>query len=242
MSDPQSTLAANLAAEGLSHLAALVSLDSAAGWRVEWGDPFPSLSMEIDGKWMSLASRRAPLDEARRQIEEARESDRWPSLVVLLGAGLGFAVDAIEAAAPAETRVLVIEPFAPAAAAMLARRDWRRLVDAGRLHVVTGPQFTGAADLWRLLDVRHPPLVIEHPVLARVRPDAVAAARRILERATFDASANAEARETLGGRYLVNTLRNLPRILAGPEKKNDGAAGRELRLDDPRRLGAHSGQ
>ena len=61
------------------------------------------------------------------------------------------------------------------------------------------------------------PLVVPQPVLSRVRPDAVAAARRIFDRAMFDASANAEARETLGGRYLVNTLRNLPRILASPD-------------------------
>jgi hypothetical protein len=138
--------------------------------------------------------------------------------VVLLGAGLGYAIDVVEADAPPETNVLVIEPFAASAAALLARRDWTGLVDAGRLSVIVGPQFSGATDAWRRIESRKaPPLVVAHPALARVRPDAIAVARRIFDRAMFDASANAEARETLGGRYLVNTLRNLPRILVGPD-------------------------
>ena len=109
------------------------------------------------------------------------------------------------------------------AAALLARRDWTPLVDAGRLGLIVGPKFSGASDAWRWVDARKaPPLVVPSAVLERVRPDAVAAARRILDRASFDASANAEARETLGGRYLVNTLRNLPRILAGPGSSDMG--------------------
>ena len=158
------------------------------------------------------------MDEARAQLDQLRGDRPWPPLVVLLGAGLGYAIDVIETDTPPETRVLVIEPFAASAAALLSRRDWTALVDAGRLGLIVGPKFSGASDAWRWVDARKvPPLVVPSAVLERVRPDAVAAARRILDRASFDASANAEARETLGGRYLVNTLRNLPRILAGPD-------------------------
>ena len=174
MSEANAILAANLASPGLAHLRGVVSLDAVEKWRVEWSEPFPSLSLEVDGKWLSLGSRRAPAEEARTQIEEARKSDPWPPLVVLLGVGLGFAVDAIEEAAPPETRVLAIEPFAPAAAAMLGRRDWRRVIEDGRLRVVVGPKFGGAGELWRLFDPKRPPLVVEHPVLARARPDAIA--------------------------------------------------------------------
>ena len=217
MTDPSSTLSQNLEALGFEPHA--LSLEPQAGWRVEWTEPWPNLSIETEpGKWVALSSRRAPMEEARAQLDELRGGQPWLPLVVLIGAGLGYAIDVIEADAPPETKVLVIEPFAPSAAALLARRDWTPLVDAGRLGLIVGPKFSGASDAWRWVDARRvPPLVVPSAVLERVRPDAVAAARRILDRASFDASANAEARETLGGRYLVNTLRNLPRILAGPD-------------------------
>jgi len=212
-------LARNLAALGLESRTNALTLDAQHGWRVEWTDAWPGLSIETEpGKWVALSSRRAPIDEARGQLAEARAEQAWPPLVVLLGAGLGYAIDVVEADAPPDTNVLVIEPFAASAAAMLARRDWTPLVDAGRLGVIVGPEFSGATDAWRRIEPRKAsPLVVVHPALARVRPDAIAVARRIFDRAMFDASANAEARETLGGRYLVNTLRNLPRILAGPD-------------------------
>jgi hypothetical protein len=110
---------------------------------------------------------------------------------------------------------------------MLSRRDWRPLVEAGRLTMVVGPSFGGAGEVWRLIDPRAASsLVVEQPVVARVRPDAVAAARKIWERASFDAAANNEARETLGGRYLVNTLFNLPRIMSGRDLRALEGVGR----------------
>ncbi len=56
------------------------------------------------------------MDEARAQLMELRGDQPWPPLVVLLGTGLGYAVDVIEAEAPAETKVMVIEPFTASAA------------------------------------------------------------------------------------------------------------------------------
>ena len=219
MSQRATILARNLSALGLESHTNALTLDIQHGWRVDWTDAWPGLSVETEpGKWVALGSRRAPVEEARAQLAEVRGDHPWPPLVVLLGAGLGYAIDIVEADPPPETSVLVIEPFAASASAMLARRDWTGLVDAGRLVVIVGPAFDGATDAWRRIEVRKAPaLVVAHPALARVRPDAIAVARRIFDRALFDASANAEARETLGGRYLVNTLRNLPRILAGPD-------------------------
>lgn len=224
MSDRGAVFAANVAALGLQGLAP----GPHERWREDWSGAWPSIAIETEaGQSVTLHSRRAPIDEARAQLTEARGDVPWPSLVVLLGAGLGYAVDVIEADAPADTHVVAIEPFAPVAAAMLSRRDWRPLVDAGRLTMVVGPAFAGAGDLWRAIEPRgSSPLVVEHPVIARVRPDAIAAARKIWDRASFDAAANNEARETLGGRYLVNTLFNLPRIIRGRDLRGFAGAGR----------------
>jgi hypothetical protein len=224
MSDRASIFAANVAALGCSGLAP----GPHDGWHVDWSGAWPSIAIETaTSRAVTLHSRRAPIDEARAQLAEARGDAPWPPLVVLLGAGFGYAVEVVEADAPVETRVAVIEPFAQSAAAMLSRRDWRPLVEAGRLTMVVGPSFAGAGELWRLLEPRGtPPLVVEQPVIARVRPDAVAAARKIWERAAFDAAANNEARETLGGRYLVNTLFNLPRIMSGRDLRALEGAGR----------------
>jgi hypothetical protein len=149
MIDRAASMAANLAALRLESLLP----GPYDGWRVEWSDPWPSIAIQTEaGQWSTLHSRRAPLDEARAQLAELRGGSGWPPLVVLLGAGLGYAVEVIGSDAPPATRVLVIEPFAAAAAAMLSRRDWRALADAGRLTMAVSPHFAGAGELWRLVE------------------------------------------------------------------------------------------
>ena len=94
---------------------------------------------------------------------------------------------------------------------MLARRDWTSWFESGRLRLLTGPDYRGAATCSRHVNVG-PPLVIEHPLLAAHRPADVAAARTVAPQMIADAGKNLEARRRFAGRYLLQTLANLPVI------------------------------
>jgi hypothetical protein len=131
--------------------------------------------------------------------------------VTLIGAGFGHALDVLERQSPG-AQVLVLEPDPAAAAALLARRDWTAWLATGRLAVLSGPDYTGAAQAARLFRDLHTAPILVHPHLARHHPDEVLRARQALTRLTFEARANDGARRTSAGRYLLHTLTNLPRL------------------------------
>ena len=136
-------------------------------------------------------------------------------LVIVIGPGLGYALDAIERRGSA-TRVLAIEPSPVVARGMLARRDLRTWLDSGRLPLLVGPDYAGAGDAWRLVehaDGRMPAIVVP-PVMQQLFPAAVSGARALAERIVSGARANEDARRRFAGRYLLNTLENLPSIAA----------------------------
>jgi len=163
------------------------------------------------GGWASLHSRRAPLDEARQALNRSL-AGATPSLIAVIGLGAGYLLDAIHERLPG-TRVLAFEPDPSAARLLLARRDLGHWLESGRLRLLLAPDYAGASEAWRLIDADgHEPVTVVNPVLERERASEVAQAREVLTGIVNGARANAEARRQLAGRYLLNTVRNLPHV------------------------------
>jgi hypothetical protein len=160
--------------------------DAAAGLRLEL--------KTASGAWL-------PLD--------GPAATEFPRQLFVIGPALGTMFDAIEGAG-APTRVVALEPDPGVAVLMLARRDWTRWIDQGRLRLLTGPDYTGAASCGRHVDVSTPPMVLVSPQLADHRPAEVAAARAVASRIISAAQSNADARKRFAGRYLLQSLANLP--------------------------------
>ena len=159
--------------------------DAAAGLRLE-------LSTST-GEWL-------PLD--------GPVATQFPKQLFVIGPALGGVLDAIERVG-APTRVVALEPDPGVAVLMLARRDWTSWIDQGRLRLLTGPDYRGAANCGRYVDVSAPPTVLASPLLADHRPKEVAAARAVATRLIAEAEANANARKRFAGRYLLQSLANL---------------------------------
>lgn len=138
-----------------------------------------------------------------------------PPLVITIGLGLGHLLDALEEANDT-TRVLALEPSPATVRAMLARRDWSRWLGTGRLMLLVGPDYRGAAEAWRLFGPgasTSPPTLMASS-LERAVPEDVAKAKATVRQILAGVRANQEARRQFAGRYLLNTLRNLPAIAA----------------------------
>lgn len=170
----------------------------------------PSVRCRVEGRWIALHSRHDPAGEAERWLAEAGVADDARTAFVL-GAGLGYVVDAWLGRSAAH-RAIVLEPIADAARLMLARRDWTDAIASGRLRLLVGPSYTGAATAWKLVVIGRPPAIVAHPVLARVWAEGAATARSVADRILFDAHANHTARGQLGATYLLNTLANIGAI------------------------------
>jgi len=153
------------------------------------------------------------MSEADRYLDAALTGD-LPPVVIVIGPGLGYILEAIERRA-ATTRIIAIEPFPAIARTMLERRDWRDWMRSGRLTLLTGPHYLGAADAWKVLDARAAaPPVLALPVIEREFPAETARARQLADQIIRGAQANDDARKKFAGRYLLNTLANLPALLA----------------------------
>ena len=135
----------------------------------------------------------------------------FPQQLFVIGPALGTVMDAIERAG-APTRVVALEPDPGVAVLMLSRRDWTSWFDSGRLRLLTGPDYRGAVTCSRHVNVSDPPLVLEHPLLAEHRAADLAAARAVATQMIAEAGKNQEARRRFAGRYLLQTLANLPVI------------------------------
>lgn len=163
--------------------------------------PDPALGMRLElrtaaGDWLAM---------------DGPVATEFPRQLFVIGPGLGAVLDTIERAG-APTRVVVLEPDPGVAALMLARRDWTRWIDQGRLRLLTGPDYRGAANCGPSVDVSAPPTVLASPQLVDHRPAEVAAARAVTTRLISEAAANAAARVRFAGRYLLQSLTNLPTI------------------------------
>jgi hypothetical protein len=112
----------------------------------------------------------------------------------------------------------LIEPEPALLRACLDRRDWTSMISSGRLMILAGPRFDGHTEAWRLVGADGlDPVVLGHPVLGDASLPVAREAARVAAQAVAGARANEQARQQFGGRYLLNTVRNLPRILCGPD-------------------------
>lgn len=132
--------------------------------------------------------------------------------IILVGLGLGYALDRLEAAG-SQAKVLAFEPDPAVATLCMARRDWRTWIESGRLRLLVGPDYAGATSMARWVDVTTTPALSVSETLAAERPKSTQGARAVAERVIGDAEANLEARRRFAGRYLLQTLGNLPVIL-----------------------------
>jgi hypothetical protein len=194
----ESILAANIAAlvRTQGHPPALDSLDPERMRVVPDG---AGLRLELrtqDGAWIRLDEPTAPEPQPQ---------------VFVIGIALGTILDEMERTG-ALTRVIALEPEPGVATLMLARRDWTRWFESGRLRLLTGPDYRGAASCSRHVSAIVAPRVIEHPTLAAHRPAEVGAARTVVRQMIADAEKNFDARRRFAGRYLLQTLANLPVI------------------------------
>lgn len=166
--------------------------------------------------------RAIPDDAAGLQLELSTSTGSWvplqgpvvtqfPKQLLVIGPALGAVLDQIEGVGAA-TRVVAIEPDPGVAVLMLARRDWTSWIEQGSLRLLTGPDYGGAANCARSVDVSEPPQLLVSPELAHHRPDDVAAARVVAERLISEAEKNASARKRFAGPYLLQSLGNLPVI------------------------------
>jgi hypothetical protein len=172
---------------------------------------------QIEGIWrLEDGGRRIAIHarDAHREADAAvtRLLERKPDLVVAIGLGAGYLLDALDRAG-FSGKVLALEPQ-PATISVLESREVARtwLAD-GRLHVLAAPDFAGASEAWPYFgDGAAEPALFVNPALARVYPEMVTNARTVAVRLRAEAASNAHARQVFGPRYLLNTLRNLPAI------------------------------
>lgn len=182
------------------------------------------------GVWHKLHSDRRPIEESVAWTGPHLASSEAAGPIVVIGAGLGYVVETLTRSV--ETRVLVLEPETSVIPWFLARRDWTPLISSGRLLILPGPRYDAVPRALSLLrgTEQSAPTILEHPVLARLRPEAVDEARREAHAAWHGVRANALARRRFEAPYLLNTLANLATIVnsAGVDALRGTARGRPV--------------
>lgn len=151
------------------------------------------IDLDSRGPWPTLRARKAddttvwlhayqPHDEADQWLQASlRDTD--PPVIVVIGLGLGYVLDALERRGSRAT-VLAFEPFPDGLPHFHGRRDWSAWTDSGRLHIVAGPDGDGAP-AWAAIDPDVMPPVLVSPSLARAFSSVVASCRMALTRARF---------------------------------------------------------
>lgn len=171
---------------------------------------WPAAAPYDEEMWASLHGA-DPIAEASAWLDRATADRTIPDTVCVIGAGLGYVVDAVFERS--QGRVLVLETEPALLPWFLARRDWRPFIESGRLAVLVGPGFEGSQIAWRLFgDGEASPLLLAHPILGKSRPDVTRLAAQVIGRARQGARGNEEARRKFAAPYLVNTLLNAPTI------------------------------
>jgi hypothetical protein len=178
-----------------------------------------------DGRTVAIHGRDGQR-EGDRAAEQLLSSDPNTPLVVIVGLGLGFALDGLERRAWSGT-VLALEPEPATIPPLLERRDWRAWIDSGRLRILAAPDFVGASDGWKLFGdgASAPPLLV-NPALAQIRPAEVKQAQALVNKIRSEARSNHAARQAHAGPYLLHTLRNLSAIASEGDASTLAGIGR----------------
>lgn len=168
-------------------------------------------ALTTDGRRVALHEADDPVASSRDMVARVT-AQGTPSVLIVIGIGLGYLLDALEQTG-LTTKVIALEPLPGVARAMLARRDWTGWLASGRLTLLVGPDYAGATDAWRVFDRPDDrPAVIMAPVIGREFPEAAARAKDTVRQVLAGVKANDDARRRFAGRYLLNTLANLPVI------------------------------
>jgi hypothetical protein len=165
------------------------------------------------------------IDEAWAWLSAQLKGRPVPAVLALIGLGEAHLLRALDRYAP-ETRVLAVEPDPANAARLRSSSIAQAWIDGGRLALLAGPDYAGADDAWRLFPgTAGAAPVLVHPSI-KPTPAATQAAR-VLKQILAGVAANREARRKFAPRYLVNSLRNVPAIVAGSDVRRlaDAYAG-----------------
>ena len=155
------------------------------------------------------------IEDAWRWLQSALAGRPVPPLVIVIGLGRGDLLRALDERA-AHARVLALEPRPYVAQAFLARGEWNGWLASGRLVYLHGPEYAGAGEAWRTFpDDPNDHVILADPALARDGGIEALQAAKTLKAIVFGVRANAEARRQFAPRYLTQTLRNAPAIVAG---------------------------
>jgi hypothetical protein len=155
------------------------------------------------------------VEAAWRWLMQALGGDPMPPVLAVIGLGEGFLLDALERH-DTTVKVLALEPNAEHVQMFRSRRNWDSWFNSGRLVYLTDPDYAGSHTAWRLFPEQGgvPPLLLG-PSL--VLGDSVARASQVLKKILFGVESNATARRAFAPRHLLNSIRNLPGILAGSD-------------------------
>jgi hypothetical protein len=147
---------------------------------VDFTGPMPRASvMTGDGRQVPVHGTDDPLAGAREMVAQLNQQGE-PSLLIVIGLGLGYLLDALEQA-DLSTKVLALEPLPGVTRAMLSRRDFGAWLASGRLTLLVGPDYTGAAEAWRLFaEPDAKPGVIMAPMLGRDFPAQASQAKDVV--------------------------------------------------------------
>jgi hypothetical protein len=168
----------------------------------------------------------APTDAAGNKYDRLLSqfaATGFPPLIIAVGLSNQL-LDALDRH-HANSKILAIEPVRAVCRERMARPEWRSWTESGRLTLLAGPDYRGFQDAWRLIprDAPQPPMLVDPELLQKFPLDAEGA-KAVAKQIVRGARANEEARKRLAGKYLLNTLTNLPTIAA----EGDAAALADL--------------
>lgn len=194
MTDPSSHLTeTNLSQLPAATARALRAATAQPSVSVQTTDVGLKASIRIDdGRWVPVHTSADPNAAADRAVE--RFAAKQPTLVLVVGLGLGYLLDALERRG-STTGVLAIEPIPAITLAMLGRRDWTTWLESGRLTILAGPDYPGASEAWGLLGpgASTPPTIMSR-LLEREFAEAASRAAALVRQIVASAKANVEAR------------------------------------------------
>jgi hypothetical protein len=175
--------------------------------------PWPTLLVQEGTEWVTVHSKRDPYRDAARQLDAADAASA--TVLFVIGLGLGYVLDVLDERGWTG-KVVALEPDPAIAGVCLRRRDLRAWIRSGRLTILVAPAYDGLDALTPSLSPNRVDVAaIVNPIVARIHRTETETALDRAARAWFGARANQEAKRQNAGRYLLNTLRNLPSIASG---------------------------